>query len=503
MLAGGQHRAGRRQTGCHAGLTQADAAQGGGARPGHWHEQNSSVPQGLNDIQFVNARRGAAVGDANTIVRTDDGGVTWRRVFGGTQSDVELDLHDVLWVNNQEAWAKSYIVKVLLHTRDGGLTWRRVKLPLAGGTDTLEGKHNCAQSESGGNYFLLCWGLTGTRLFRTDDAGANWHEITHNLSLGGIGTAARLPFLTLQEGRCAYIRGVPSHGYLATTTDGGTTWTEQSVDFDRAARVQFLDSNTGWILPEAGTLLRTIDGGSSAAAGPGDTVSPRAFYERAFDLLESEAVRQAIDVEQEDRLTRQRYGFGPKGQSFEDGPFGNTGASLGIARSMRGLNLLLARRLVEAGVPFVNVYDFKQQGKNWDSHSNNFGQLKDELLPGTDQGLSALIEDLNARGLLDSTLVVAIGEFGRTPKINPSAGRDHWPDCYSALLAGGGVQAGAVYGSTDRFGAYPAIDPVTPADLAATIFWRFGIDPATEIHDATRRPYPLAAGQPLRRLFHA
>ena len=152
-------------------------------------------------------------------------------------------------------------------------------------------------------------------------------------------------------------------------------------------------------------------------------------------------------------------------------------------------------------MPFVNVYDFKQQGQNWDAHFRCANQHKTHLLPQADRSLSALIEDLDARGLLDSTLVVAMGEFGRTPRINAEGGRDHWPDCYSVLLAGGGVAGGAVYGSSDRVGAYPAGDPVTPGDLAATIFWRFGLDPATEIQDQAGRPHRLATGEPLRRLF--
>jgi arylsulfatase A-like enzyme len=168
---------------------------------------------------------------------------------------------------------------------------------------------------------------------------------------------------------------------------------------------------------------------------------------------------------------------------------------------MRGRNLLLARRLVEAGVPFINVNDFKQQGHNWDTHADNFGQHKDHLLPPMDRGFSALVEDLDARGLLDSTLVVALGEFGRTPKINKDAGRDHWPSCYTVALAGGGVRGGAVFGASDRFAAYPSSDPVTPADLAATIFWRFGLDPASEIRDAQDRPYKLADGEPITALF--
>jgi uncharacterized protein (DUF1501 family) len=141
------------------------------------------------------------------------------------------------------------------------------------------------------------------------------------------------------------------------------------------------------------------------------------------------------------------------------------------------------------------------QLENWDSHENNFGRLKNDLLPQADQGFSALIEDLDTRGLLHSTLVIAMGEFGRTPQINKSAGRDHWPDVYSIVLAGGGIRGGSVYGSSDKIGAYPAADPVTPGDMAATLFWRLGIDPATEIRDLTGRPYRVAEGEPIKKLF--
>jgi hypothetical protein len=233
----------------------------------------------------------------------------------------------------------------------------------------------------------------------------------------------------------------------------------------------------------------------ATAAGP-----LRKYYQKAFDLLGSEAVRRALDIDKEPANTRDRYGRSP-GRSYPDDSVGGNGAHLGWGRELRGQNLLLARRLVEAGVPFVNVYDFKQQGQNWDSHAKNFSQLKNHLLPPADRAFSALIEDLDARGLLDSTLVVALGEFGRTPKINKDAGRDHWPDCYSALVAGGGVKGGMVYGSSDKNGAYPASDPVIPADLAATIFWRFGLDPASEIRDVAGRPYRIAEGEPLRKLF--
>lgn len=221
----------------------------------------------------------------------------------------------------------------------------------------------------------------------------------------------------------------------------------------------------------------------------------KAIYKRAYDLLANEAIRKALDLTREPDAVRERYGY-----DFEPKPSGSA-AELGHARHMRGQNLLVARRLVEAGVNFVQVNDFRQQGQNWDAHADGFRQHKEALLPMADRSISALIEDLGERGLLDSTLVMVTGEFGRTPKINTTGGRDHWPDCYTVLMAGGGVQGGAVYGSSDRQGAYPATFPVTPGDLSATVCWRFGIDPATEIHDQTGRPVRLAAGDPLERLF--
>ena len=227
------------------------------------------------------------------------------------------------------------------------------------------------------------------------------------------------------------------------------------------------------------------------------------LYEKAYALLDSETIRQALDVSRESAKVRQRYGFDSEPKAVGEGGGGGNGAELAFERPIRGQSLLLARRLVEAGVPFVNVYDFRQQGRNWDAHFKCASQHKNYLLPQADRGLSALIEDLNARGLLDSTLVVAMGEFGRTPKINGEGGRDHWPDCYTVLFAGGGVKGGFVYGSSDRIGAFPDLDPVTPGDLAATIYWRFGIDPGAEIHDQGNRPHRLADGEPITELFEA
>jgi hypothetical protein len=224
-------------------------------------------------------------------------------------------------------------------------------------------------------------------------------------------------------------------------------------------------------------LLRRLD----HASLPGRAARATAYRDRALRLLASPKVRPLFDLSREPRRLRERYGQHRLGQS-----------------------LLLARRLVEGGVNFVAAFDGQTNGQdaNWDSHEKLFARHR-QLIPPTDQALSALLEDLDARGLLESTLIVVLGEFGRTPRINKNGGRDHWPDCYSVLLAGGGATGGAVHGSSDKIGAYPAADPVTPGDLAATIFWRFGIDPATEVVDQTNRPFRLAEGEPLRKLFRA
>jgi hypothetical protein len=199
---------------------------------------------------------------------------------------------------------------------------------------------------------------------------------------------------------------------------------------------------------------------------------------RAFELLSSPATRDAFDLSREPTRVRDAYGPAP------------------VAR-----NCLLARRLVEAGVPLVTVYSVGN--RDWDTHGGNFRDLKGTLLPPTDRGLSALLEDLHARGLLDETLVVWMGDMGRTPRVNKDAGRDHWSFCYSVVLAGGGVRGGRVYGSSDRGAAYPSTNPVGPADLAATIFHCLGIDPRAEVTDQHGRPFVVSTGAPVAALLGA
>jgi hypothetical protein len=167
-----------------------------------------------------------------------------------------------------------------------------------------------------------------------------------------------------------------------------------------------------------------------------------------------------------------------------------------------GQSLLLARRLIEAGVPLVAIhFNNMTRYDGWDNHKKNFEALKEELLPLLDQGLSALLADLEQRGLLEQTLVVCQGEFGRTPKINEYAGRDHWGHCQTALLAGGGIHGGQVYGASDRNGAYPREGRVDPVDVHATIYHCLGIDPGREIYDHLKRPHSICTGQVIESLL--
>lgn len=200
--------------------------------------------------------------------------------------------------------------------------------------------------------------------------------------------------------------------------------------------------------------------------------------ERAFSLVTSTRVREAFDIRNEPERLRDRYG-----------------------RHLFGQSTLLGRRLIEAGARFVTVLWDAPDGYSWDSHVHS-DDLQNHLLPGVDQTLSALLGDLEDRGLLDETLVVCLGEMGRSPRGTPRWGRGHWSFCFPAVLAGAGIRGGALLGRSDADAAYPADNPVSPEDLAATVFHALGIDPDTRLIDAQQRPVPLLdAGSPLTRLF--
>jgi hypothetical protein len=227
---------------------------------------------------------------------------------------------------------------------------------------------------------------------------------------------------------------------------------------------------------ERRTLLRQLDDPSHRVAGTA-AAGFDVNQAKAVALVTSPAVQQAFDLSLEAPRLRDRYGRHSWGQSH-----------------------LLARRLIESGVRFVTTVN--GPSITWDTHKDNFQQLKNRLVPPMEQAFAALLDDLAERGLLDSTLVVWMGDFGRTPRINKDAGRDHWPACYSMVLAGGGIRGGCVIGQSDRHGAYPHSYPVTPADIHATVFAALGYDAHQMAYrSAEDRPFPLSEGAVIRPLL--
>lgn len=198
------------------------------------------------------------------------------------------------------------------------------------------------------------------------------------------------------------------------------------------------------------------------------------FYQRAFDLLSAPETRSAFHLAAEPAALRERYG-----------------------RTEFGQRCLLARRLAEAGVPMTNVSYCHTPRGSWDTHSGNFAKMKSSLAPTFDRAFSALLTDLDDRGMLDDTLLVVNAEFGRTPKINARAGRDHWPWVYSLVLAGAGVRPGTVYGASDESAAHPRQSPHDPADFAATLYHLLGVPADTLVRDLVGRPHPLIIGRPI------
>ena len=221
-------------------------------------------------------------------------------------------------------------------------------------------------------------------------------------------------------------------------------------------------------------LLRDLDAIRRDIDLKGDLVGLDTFYRDALEMVTSRTAQQAFDVNQEDPKLRDRYGRHDLGQCC-----------------------LLARRLVESGVTFVTI----QAGGGWDTHSNNFKELKDKLLPKFDQAVAALVSDLHDRGMQEDVLVMAMGEFGRTPKINGSAGRDHWPGAMSILYAGGGLKMGQAIGTTNALAEYPTSKPYTPGCLLSTMYHVLGINHKHVFYDQAQRPMPiLAEGEPIPEL---
>jgi hypothetical protein len=203
------------------------------------------------------------------------------------------------------------------------------------------------------------------------------------------------------------------------------------------------------------------------------------FQHQAFDLLTSQHAQRAFQIDREPAKRRDSYG-----------------------RNIYGQSVLLARRLIEAGTRVVTVSWAPDANATWDTHGNNFTMLKQTLLPQFDAACSSLLEDLADRGLLERTLVAVLGDFGRTPRINKNAGRDHWNSCYTVMLAGGGIKGGFVLGASDRIGAVPDSNSFSPADVIATMYSLLGIDPHQSLYDSLQRPHQIvASGQVIRDII--
>ena len=287
-----------------------------------------------------------------------------------------------------------------------------------------------------------------------------------------------VPYVTLPYKTKEGASGPLQPGFLAGILGRGYDpfWVLQNPDAAdfRVPNLMPAEGVTPGRLAGRGELLAKLN----APFGRRGTGQMDHFQQRALDLLTSTDAQRAFQVDREPRRTREAYG-----------------------RNIYGQSVLLARRLIEAGTRTVVVSWAPHANATWDTHSKNFPALKERLLPPFDAAVSSLLADLADRGLLERTLVAVLGDFGRTPKINKNAGRDHWPPCGTVLMAGGGIQGGRAYGASDASGAYPHDALATPGDVTATVFHALGFDPETTIRDQLNRPLPISNGRPILELF--
>jgi hypothetical protein len=331
----------------------------------------------------------------------------------------------------------------------------------------------------------MYWNLTGhapPRVGNIPPLPTDWPSLPAMLSklrpAMGVPSAVRVPYPmvdngTLQAGEYGGWLGV-KYDPIVMRPPGGEPWGGVS----RTLGAEVLDLASGDVA-RIGSRKDLL--GSLERPLPGQTTTENLDHFRALasDILLGSAVRRAYDLDSEDARVREMYG-----------------------NHLGGRSILLARRLTEAGVPIVQVCcaagDLNGgQGDMWDTHADNFNRLKNRLLPVFDRAVSALLQDLAARGTLAETLVVVLTDFGRTPRVNRGAGRDHYPNVYSIALAGGGIRGGQVYGSSDSHGAFPKDQPCGPPDIHATIFHALGISPRAELRDMLGRPFPVSDGQVL------
>lgn len=329
----------------------------------------------------------------------------------------------------------------------------------------------------------MYWNLTGHKPPRAGNIPPmreDWPSIAAVVSMlksspRGVPSAVRLPYPlvdnnTLQAGEYGGWLGVKYDPIVLRTPRG-----EEFGGVSRAMGTEVVNLNDVDVTRLTGrrTLLESL---RSSSREPGGADGFQHFHSLAEDILTGAALKQAYNLDLESPAVHEMYGNHIGGQS-----------------------LLLARRLTEAGVPIVQVClaagDLNgASGDMWDTHGDNFNRLKNRLLPVLDRGLSALLQDLSDRGTLGETLVAVLTDFGRTPRVNGAAGRDHYPDAYSIAFAGGGIRGGQVYGSSDSNGAFPKSQECTPPDVHATIFTALGISPETIIRDHLNRPFPICDG---------
>jgi hypothetical protein len=308
----------------------------------------------------------------------------------------------------------------------------------------------------------------------------------------GVGRGKELPGYVMLPAFPGYTQGLrragPYGGYLGPKFDPVFSTADAHASDSIQESKEFY-SHT--ITPQGEPRLPKLDGGLTldaldrrrslveqfeARAAVIESGAHAARRDAAFNLLLSPKSKVAFDLSREPLKLRERYG-----------------------NDLFGSSVLLARRLVEAGVTFVTVHTEARPNGHWDTHENNFRMLRHILLPFLDRSLSALLDDLADRGLLESTLVVVTGDMGRTPKVNGKAGRDHWPQCGFCLFAGGGTKPGVVHGATDKIAAYPTDHPVSAGDLVATVYHLAGVDPEGMVPDHTGRPQHIAhGGKPVR-----
>jgi hypothetical protein len=332
------------------------------------------------------------------------------------------------------------------------------------------------------------WSMTGGRLLRpvVQASGMSRGDRPH---VGAVlskflrGSSSLPPFALIPEfiSPVGVARPGQHAGFLGAEFDPYLINSDPNLPDYSPGELRPSDGLTAARLSRRRTLLGKVEQHLSDLAEAPACRDLGPYYAKAFDLIASPVAQRAFDVSAEPEATRDRFG-----------------------RNVFGQSALVARRLIEAGVRLVQVNFMRHNqgkgGQGYDSHATppnppHLDWAKRALLPPTDAAFSSLVEDLAERGMLDETLVIMLGEFGRTPRFNRYGGRDHWPQCYSAVLAGGGIRGGAVFGASDKLTATPISDPVSPEELIATLYHLVGVDPRTEIHDLEGRPFPLVAAK--------